>query len=191
MHADDFLNDLTSGGTIFEILADPNTVVMDHPPPPPIFANPGIRSPFLHVQTGPLVAMPAPTGEVMEYDYKSDDESRDDKVEEIVTGDPGSVLEVKHIDEIYDMFSGQWTVRPTPLSATEPHKDKSGKYDAYAFTVIRRFNPAAMNADRKATAYNVVKLLEIHSEELKKVGKDVIGNVQGISWTTKPLRVSL
>lgn len=166
-------------------------VGMDHHPPlPHLFGSPpSFRGAFRNAP-GPLVTMPAPAGEIMEYDPKSDDEAKEEKKESLASGEPGSVLEVKHIDEIYDMFSGQWTVRPTPPSATASSKDKSGKYDAYTFTVIRRFNPAAVTADRRATSYSVVKLLEIHSEELKKVGNEVIGNVQGISWTAKPLRVS-
>lgn len=123
----------------------------------------------------------------MDYTPSKDDVA----VEEVVaTGERGSVLEVKHIDEIYDMFTGQWTVKPTPPEAVEAPRKEQGKYDAYAFTVVRKFNPTNLNADRKATAYSVTKLIEIHSEELKEVGSEVIGHVQGISWTAKPLRVN-
>ncbi|OBZ76250.1 hypothetical protein A0H81_02955 [Grifola frondosa] len=38
-------------------------------------------------------------------------------------------------------------------------------------------------------AMPAISALEIHSPELIKVGQDVIGPVQGISWTAKPLRI--
>ncbi|KAI0786664.1 P-loop containing nucleoside triphosphate hydrolase protein [Abortiporus biennis] len=130
--------------------------------------------------------MPAPSGEVLEYDPTV--AALTEEPEQVATGESGSVLEVKHIDEVYDMFTGQWSSKPTPPEAvSQPHK--SGKYDAYAFTIVRKFSPAGMNADRKATSYNVTKVMEIHSSSLKSIGKEVIGNVQGISWTANPLRI--
>lgn len=111
--------------------------------------------------------------------------------EELPIGDPGTVLEVKHLDEVLDLATGQWNVKPTPLAQTSPAK-KTGKYDCFVFTVIRRFTPAnGIGRGGKVTSYNVSKLIEIHSEELKQIGHKVIGQTQGVSWTTKPLRVSL
>ncbi|THH28748.1 hypothetical protein EUX98_g5449 [Antrodiella citrinella] len=137
------------------------------------------------------MAMPAPAGESIDYDpgeAKGDKDAQEE--EELATGSPGSVLEVKHLDEVYDMFTGQWSVKPTPAAAVAQSNKDGGKYDAYIFTVIRRFNPSTMSSDRKATSYTMTKVLEIHSEALKKVGKEILGNVQGISWTAKPLRVN-
>ncbi|TCD68283.1 hypothetical protein EIP91_011249 [Steccherinum ochraceum] len=151
----------------------------------PMFS--GDMSPPLS-NAGPIMAMPAPAGEYVEYDHTASHGMEPE--EDLAKGDPGSVLEVKHVDEIYDLFTGQWTIKPTPAEAVaQPTKEK-GKYDAYIFTVIRRFNPSNMGPDRKATSYTMTKVLEIHSEALREVGKEVIGNVQGISWTAKPLRVN-
>ncbi|KAI0075769.1 P-loop containing nucleoside triphosphate hydrolase protein [Panus rudis PR-1116 ss-1] len=134
------------------------------------------------------IAMPAPARELVNYDPKA--QAQDAVEEEVAIGDAGSVLEVKHIDEIYDMLTGRWTVKPTPPDAVSAPSKEGGKYDAYAFTVVRKFQPTSVNHDRKATAYNVTKLVEIHSEHLKNVGHAVIGNVQGISWNSKPLRIN-
>ena len=141
--------------------------------------------------TGPVMAMPAPVGEYVEYDPTANAGAGEEgREEELAIGEPGTVLEVKHLDEVYDIFTGQWSVKPTPASAVAPPPKDSGKYDAYIFTVIRRFNPSTMAPDRKATSYTMTKVLEIHSEALRNVGKEIVGNVQGISWTAKPLRVS-
>ena len=56
----------------------------------------------------------------------------------------------------------------------------------YAFAVIRKFNHSQ---DGKTNTFNVTTVLQINSPELIAVGQDVIGHVQGISWTAKPLRV--
>ncbi|CAL1706451.1 unnamed protein product [Somion occarium] len=141
---------------------------------------------ILHALDAGSLAVPAPIGEVVNYDPKAEDGTKE---EEIAKGDTGSVLEVKHIDEVYDMFTGQWSVKSTPPSAVQSSTKEGGKYDAYAFTVIRKFQPTTMSRDNKATSYNVTKQLEIHSDHLKSIGQDVIGHVQGISWTAKPLRV--
>jgi hypothetical protein len=100
------------------------------------------------------------------------------------------VLEVKYLDEILDSVTGQVVVRPTPLDTTA--SKKRDKYDAYAFTVVRRFSPSGpIGRGGKADAYNVSKFLQIQSEDLKKAGAAVIGKVQGVSWTAKPCRVRI
>lgn len=112
--------------------------------------------------------------------------------EQLPTGEPGTVLEVKYLDEVVDLTTGQWDVKPTPISQASSAK-KGGKYDCFTFTVIRRFTPVGgIGRGGKATSYNVTKLLEIHSEELRTIGSTVIGAIQGgVSWTAKPLRVSI
>lgn len=97
---------------------------------------------------------------------------------------PGSVLEVKRVDETYDQLNGKWSSRDRIIETGV----KNGKdaYAAYAFTVNRRFQPK----DNKGM-HVVTTTLDIKSEHLREVGKSVIGQVQGISWTSKPLKVSL
>ena len=134
----------------------------------------------------PSFAMPAQAGEMVEFDPSSEAPG----VEEVVPeGPPGSVLEVKYLHEIHDMFKNQWTIRPAPPSTEDGQaggKNDAQKYNVYAFSVIRKFNHSQ---DGKANTFNVTTLLQINSPELIKVGQDVIGHVQGISWTAKPLRV--
>lgn len=109
----------------------------------------------------------------------------------IASGDPGTVLEVKHLDEVLEPMSGKWNVRPTPMGVDS--NKKIGKYDAYAFTVVRRFSPAGPIGRMPGSqmTYSVTKWLSIQSPELIKVGSTVIGHIQGVSWTAKPLRVSV
>lgn len=109
----------------------------------------------------------------------------------IATGDPGSVLEVKRLDEVLEPMSGKWNVKPTPVGVDSAKK--IGKYDAYAFTVVRRFTPAGPIGRTTGShmTYSVTKVLAIQSPELIKVGSTVIGQVHGVSWTAKPLRVSV
>lgn len=115
--------------------------------------------------------------------------SQPEEPEEIATGDPGSVLEVKHLDEVLDSATGQWSVRPTPKQATTT--PKKSKYEAYAFTVVRRFTPTGpAGRNTKSPTYNVAKVIHLQSEELRAVCGKVIGRVHGVSWTAKPLRVA-
>lgn len=97
---------------------------------------------------------------------------------------PGSVLEVKRVDETYDALNGKWASRDRIIETGV--RDGKDTYAAYAFTVNRRFQPK----DNKGM-HTVTTTLDIKSEHLREVGKTVIGQVQGISWTSKPLRVSL
>lgn len=97
---------------------------------------------------------------------------------------PGSLLEVKRIDETYDMRNGVWSTRDS-VTPTSEKKDKD-TYAAYVFTVNRRFQPT----DNKGM-HIVTTVLDVKSEHLREVGKSVIGQVQGISWTSRPLKVSI
>ena len=108
--------------------------------------------------------------------------------EEVPEGPPGSVLEIKYLHEIHDAFKNQWTIRPAPPASEdgEDKKNNSQKYNVYAFTIIRKFSHSQ---DGKMNTFNVTTVLQINSPELIEVGQDVIGHVQGISWTAKPLRV--
>ena len=110
--------------------------------------------------------------------------------EELPTGEPGTVLDVKHLDEVLDLITGKWTTKPTPVEEATTSKKKSGKYDCFVFTVIRRFTPTnPVGRGGKAQSYNVTKLIGIQSAELRKIGSEVIGSA-GVSWHAKPLKVS-
>lgn len=143
------------------------------------------------------MAVPVPAGEYTDEDPTLEGPASDfpggplPEEEEIVPGDPGSVLEVKHLDEIMDAMTGSWTIKPTPVSANRT-SNKRGKYDAYAFTVVRRFIPSGhIGKGGQAQSYNVTKVIDIQSKELREIGAQVAGRVQGVSWTAKPLRVSM
>ena len=136
---------------------------------------------------GPGFAMPAQSGDTVEMDPM--DETPPPAQEEIPEGPPGSVLEIKYLHEVHDSFKNRWIIKPAPKSSEEDKASKNdgSKYSVYAFTVIRKFN---YSQDGKANTFNVTTSFQINSPELVKVGQDVIGNMQGISWTAKPLRVS-
>ncbi|KAH9934468.1 P-loop containing nucleoside triphosphate hydrolase protein [Epithele typhae] len=130
--------------------------------------------------------MPAQAGEMVEFDPTKDNTP---EVEEVVPeGPPGSLLEIKYLHEIHDMFKNQWMIRPAPPASEDGSmaKNDATKYNVYAFSIIRKFNHSQ---DGKMNTFNVTTVLQINSPELVDVGQDVIGHVQGISWTAKPLRI--
>ncbi|KAI0703900.1 P-loop containing nucleoside triphosphate hydrolase protein [Cerioporus squamosus] len=139
---------------------------------------------FVGDDVSPGFAMPAQAGEMIEMDPSKEPAVQ----EEIPDGPPGSVLEIKYLHEVHDVFKNQWTIRPAPPPTDDEStkKNEAQKYNVYAFAVIRKFNHSQ---DGKANSFNVTTTLQINSPELIKVGKDVIGHVQGISWTAKPLRI--
>ncbi|CDO77722.1 hypothetical protein BN946_scf184969.g73 [Trametes cinnabarina] len=143
--------------------------------------------PSTHLEEGgPGFAMPAMGGDVVELDPLNDNASP--VVDEIPDGPTGSILEVKFLHEIHDTLRNRWTIKPAPPPTEEEKagKNDGAKYTVYAFTVIRKFN---YSQDGKANTFNVTTSLQLNSPELIKVGQDVIGNVPGISWTAKPLRI--
>lgn len=83
-------------------------------------------------------------GEPAEFDLPAQEAESiaapEDEDPRLVNAEPGSILEVMHLDEVLDTATGQWNMKPTPASATTPPR-KGSKYDAFAFTVIRRFTP--------------------------------------------------
>ena len=106
-----------------------------------------------------------------------------DASQEEPQGAPGSLLELKRIDEVYDQRSGEWTTRES--ITTHDSKKEKDKYAAYAFTINRKFKPT-----NEKGMHTVTTSLDIKSEHLREVGMTVIGQVQGISWTSRPLKVS-
>ncbi|KAI8996643.1 P-loop containing nucleoside triphosphate hydrolase protein [Trametes punicea] len=133
----------------------------------------------------PGLALPAVSGDVVELDPMSESAQ---VVEEVPEGPQGSILEVKYLNEIHDTLKNRWIIKPAPQSTEEEQtgKNDGSKYTVYAFTVIRKYN---YSQDGRANTFNVTTTLQLNSPELIKVGQDVIGNVPGISWTAKPLRV--
>lgn len=130
------------------------------------------------------------SGEATDEDPRNGPATQDDVEEEpLPNGDPGTILQVKHLDEILDLTTGKWNVRPTP--ATVQSKQEENKYSCFAFTVVRRFLPSGNNGRNGQASYTVTKLIDIQSEHLRKIGGEVIGPTQsGVSWTAKPLRVN-
>ena len=146
----------------------------------------GTASVVGHDDAMPGFAMPAQAGEMVEFDPSK--EPTEEVQDEVPEGPPGSVLEIKYLHEIHDVFKNQWTIRPAPPQTEDAPgtKNDAAKYNVYAFAVIRKFNHSQ---DGKTNTFNVTTVLQINSPELVKAGQDVIGHVQGISWTAKPLRV--
>ncbi|KAI0816845.1 P-loop containing nucleoside triphosphate hydrolase protein [Trametes gibbosa] len=131
-------------------------------------------------------AMPALSGDVIEFDPTTGADAVPEGT--VPEGPTGSVLEVRYLHEIHDAFKNQWMIKPAPPPTEEDKtaKQDGAKYSVYAFTVIRKFN---YSQDGKANTFNVTTSLQINSPELIDVGKEVLGRVQGVSWTAKPLRI--
>lgn len=104
-------------------------------------------------------------------DIQQDDQDKGDEV----TAAVGSCLEVKRVDEVYDLFRHEYTLRDSKVSELKDAKENAkDKYERYAFTVVHKSKSI---------------LLDIKSPQLKKACEHVIGDVQGISWTVDPLQV--
>ena len=97
----------------------------------------------------------------------------------------GSCLEVKLVDEIYDIRNREWVTQDSAIPERKRSAVDEDKYGKYAFTVVRKFDKRSDPAD-----FLFKILLDIKSSQLKKACQEVIGNVKGISWTFTPLRVS-
>ena len=129
------------------------------------------------------LAVPVERGETVYADTTELTDGKAEPSEEEPQGPPGSLLEVKRIDEIYETKTGEWTTRDSIV--THSSKKEKDKHAVYAFTVNRRFQPTGDKG-----VHIVTTSLDIKSEHLREVGKAVIGQVQGISWTSRPLKVS-
>ncbi|KAI0089637.1 P-loop containing nucleoside triphosphate hydrolase protein [Irpex rosettiformis] len=144
----------------------------------------------------PVTSLVLPsTGEATDEDpvgILSPQAGQEEADEETPAGEPGTVLEVKHLDEVLNLSTGKWTVKPTPEGEANSTKKKAGKYESFVFNVIRRFTPTnPIGRAGKSQSYNLAKLIEIHSTELRQIGHEAIGPIQGgVSWHAKPLRVT-
>ncbi|OCH84460.1 P-loop containing nucleoside triphosphate hydrolase protein [Obba rivulosa] len=137
---------------------------------------------FLDVLDPSSIVIPSAAGEFVRGALpENGDVPQEDTAPE---AEPGTVLEVKHLHETLDKFKSEWIAKPAPAEEVEEAPDRS-KWAAYAFTVIRRFNPV----NNQGTLHNVTTTLQINSKDLVKVGQEAIGQVPGISWTTRPLRI--
>lgn len=96
----------------------------------------------------------------------------------------GSHLEVKRLDELYDLEIRDWILQDSTVPEPK-YKAEKDEYKHFAFTVVRKFEKRSDPAD-----FLYQTLLDIKSPHLKKVCEKVIGSVRGISWTFTPLRVS-
>ncbi|KAH9835014.1 P-loop containing nucleoside triphosphate hydrolase protein [Rhodofomes roseus] len=133
----------------------------------------------------PPIAVPTSQGETVEFDPAA---PTPQAVEDPIPDAPtGTVLEIKHLHEVFDQMKHEYIVKPAPAESANESKRDGSKYAAYAFTVIRRFIPTGQLG---AKTYNVTTFLEIHSAHLVEIGKEIVGQTQGISWTAKPLRVN-
>lgn len=91
---------------------------------------------------------------------------------------------MKRVDEVYDRKSSEWILRDS-ITSHRKKRSNADKYAPYAFLVHRKFNPTP-----DPTLHIITTTLDIKSKWIQKVGEQVIGQVQGITWTAKPLRVS-
>lgn len=119
----------------------------------------------------------------------------DDKTENNAQTSPCSA--VKRVDEIYDFSSDDWKFSDLPVTAenlaldSHLHRNVKDEFDGFVFLVVRRFEKplsrySMLSSNSKNTSFET--LLEIRSPQLKRACKDVIGDVQGISWTATPFR---
>ncbi|KZT08241.1 P-loop containing nucleoside triphosphate hydrolase protein [Laetiporus sulphureus 93-53] len=122
-----------------------------------------------------------PSSEVVHYIPSKEDVEH----ENIPDGPPGSILEVKHLYEVYDQKKDKYVLWPAPPETASEDQREGSKYAVYAFSVVRRYSPSG-----KGKTYDIIISLEIHSKHLIEAAKEVVGQVHGISWNAKHLRIN-
>lgn len=93
----------------------------------------------------------------------------------------GHIVEVKRLDEVYNRRTGEWLKTDT---VNRKSRTKPDAHAEYIFTVIRKFNPTD-----DPTLHDITTTYDIRSRHLRRAGKDIVGNVLGISWNARPLKV--
>lgn len=143
----------------------------------------GVGDDYVHEEAGEVVVE-----EVEEGEYYYEEQAAEVEVEVEVEVDDipaGSQLEVKRLDELYDLEIRDWLLQESTVPEPK-YKAEKDEYKHFAFTVVRKFEKRSDPTD-----FLYQTLLDIKSPHLKKVCEEVIGSVRGISWTFTPLRVSV
>ncbi|THH09758.1 hypothetical protein EW145_g1774 [Phellinidium pouzarii] len=96
----------------------------------------------------------------------------------------GMSLEYKRVDEIYDRKTNQWIARDGVTPRCSQAQAKRSPYERYTFTIMRTYD---MHPKPSKNIYTTT--IDIKSEYLQKACEEVIGKIQGLSWTVKPLRI--
>ncbi|KDQ08103.1 hypothetical protein BOTBODRAFT_139298 [Botryobasidium botryosum FD-172 SS1] len=113
---------------------------------------------------------------VAKPDAESDSESDTSSEDSLPTEEPGSRLEYKHVDEVYDSSVGDYVLR----DAAPRLRKRDKAYAALSFTINRKFDYEDKNP---------VTTVDIRSAALAAVGKAIIGNFNGLSWHVTPVQV--
>lgn len=136
----------------------------------------GVGDDYVHEEAGEVVVE-----EEEEYYYEEQAAEVEVEIDDIPAG---SHLEVKRLDELYDLEIRDWVLQESTVPEPK-YKAEKDEYKHFAFTVVRKFEKRSDPAD-----FLYQTLLDIKSPHLKRVCEEVIGSVRGISWTFTPLRVS-
>ncbi|KIJ53579.1 hypothetical protein M422DRAFT_241814 [Sphaerobolus stellatus SS14] len=103
---------------------------------------------------------------------------------------PGPVanLKIKKVDHFYSKWSKKWKYTNSgsniiPELRTQPAEGKDDPWQQYCFVVIREI---PQNGDAQPYFKIAIK-----SPYLLKACKDVVGDIQGVSWNDIPLEASL
>jgi hypothetical protein len=94
----------------------------------------------------------------------------------------GSRLEVKRLDKIYDSKTEKWIFKDSALAPAGSASDDA--YAEYAFTIIRDFQ-------KKSSGSTHTTIIQINSPLLRRVGKDIIGELEDVAWDAQYLVVDL
>ncbi|GBE80374.1 hypothetical protein SCP_0300890 [Sparassis crispa] len=99
----------------------------------------------------------------------------------------GAILEVKYLHEALDGFGFKYTAEPPYRSQPQDlcEQQTGSDYTVYAFVVINCLKSSAGGQ----TVPDGTTILQVNSTHLINIGKDVIGEGQGVSWTSSPVRV--
>ena len=92
---------------------------------------------------------------------------------------PGTVCEVKIVDTVYDPDTRSWVEK---VQKTQKDEDAFARY---VFIVNRKFSSSP-----SSDVPTIKTVYQIRSSWLRDVGRSVIGEEQGISWTARPLEIN-
>jgi hypothetical protein len=104
----------------------------------------------------------------------------------------GRLLEFIHLDYKQDV-NGHWVMKPT----AEFKAQAEGAYSEYSFSIVRTCNRYGegqgwvyVGSITELLADDTYKIqVDIHNDDLKIILREVLGDLDGISWNVVPLYV--
>lgn len=140
----------------------------------------------------PPPPIPGPFSPEDDYLLEDDRDISQDLIREL-EGKAGRLLQVKRLDMIWDPAMHTYDVHDTAFSSRGQPVDSHEDNQEFAFVCRRKFEDEWKRKERETLPHpdGPIIDIEIKSPFLKYAAQQVMGTVPGISWTAKPLIVSI